>query len=101
MDSRAGEDLSWWWRGWFFARGARLDLTVTRAVPVAGEPRRLHLELANRGRLIMPAVLELHMAAGGVPDPLADHAGRIVELGLSMLERTAFHARRTGSDAEH
>jgi hypothetical protein len=64
MDSRAGEDLSWWWRGWYM-RSARLDLAVTRALPVAGEPRRLHLELANRGRLVMPVQLELHMAVGG------------------------------------
>ena len=47
-------------------RSAKLDLAVVRAVPVAGEPRRLHLELVNRGRLIMPAVLELRMAGGGV-----------------------------------
>jgi hypothetical protein len=33
-------------------------------VPAAGDPRRLHLELANRGRLVMPARLELRMAAG-------------------------------------
>jgi Peptidase family M1 domain len=63
MDSRAGEDLSWWWRGWYL-RSARLDLAVTRAVPVAGEPPRLHLELVNRGRLVMPALLELRMSAG-------------------------------------
>jgi hypothetical protein len=63
MDSRAGEDLSWWWRGWYL-RSARLDLAVTRAVPVADEPHRLHLELVNRGRLVMPALLELRMSAG-------------------------------------
>ena len=63
MNSRAGEDLSWWWRGWYL-RSARLDLAVTRAVPVAGEPHRLHLELVNRGRLVMPALLELRMSAG-------------------------------------
>ncbi|HEX5824205.1 MAG TPA: adenylate/guanylate cyclase domain-containing protein [Candidatus Limnocylindrales bacterium] len=39
---------------------------------------------------------DAYMAAGGVPEPIEDHAGRIVELGLAMLERTAFHARRTG-----
>jgi hypothetical protein len=66
MDSRAGEDLSWWWRGWFMLRSARLDLAILRAVPVAGEPRRVHLELVNRGRLVMPAVLALRMVGGGV-----------------------------------
>lgn len=64
MNSRAGEDLSWWWRGWYMLRNVRLDLAVTRAVPVAGEPRRLHLELANHGRLVMPAVLELRTDPG-------------------------------------
>src|SRR4051794_33552464 len=39
---------------------------------------------------------DAYMAAGGVPEPIPDHAGRIVDLGLAMLERTAFHARRTG-----
>jgi hypothetical protein len=65
MDNRAGEDLSWWWRAWYVLRSAKLDMAVTRAVPAAGEPRRLHLEMVNRGRLIMPAVLELHMVGGG------------------------------------
>ena len=63
MNSRAGEDLSWWWRGWYM-RSARLDLAITKATPVEGEPSRLHLELVNRGRLVMPAMLELRMVAG-------------------------------------
>jgi hypothetical protein len=63
MDSRAGEELSWWWRGWF-VRNARLDIAVTGAVPVVGEPRHLHLELANHGRLVMPVEMELRMAGG-------------------------------------
>ena len=65
MDSNAGEDLSWFWRGWFM-RNARLDLAVNRALPVAGEPRRLHLELVNRGRLVLPAVLALRLTDGTV-----------------------------------
>jgi hypothetical protein len=64
MDSRAGEDLSWWWRGWYL-RAARLDLAVTGAVTPAGPPRRVRVELANRGRLVMPAILELRLKDGG------------------------------------
>ena len=64
MDNRAGENLSWWWREWYMLRSAKLDLVLTRALLVAGEPRRLHLELLNRGRLIMPALLELRMVTG-------------------------------------
>ncbi len=47
-------------------RNASLDLAVTRALPVAGEPRRLHLELVNRGRLVLPAVLALRHTDGTV-----------------------------------
>jgi hypothetical protein len=65
INSRAGEDLSWWWRGWYVLRSASLGLVVNGAVPVAGEPRRLHLELANHGRMVMPAVLELRMDSSG------------------------------------
>jgi class 3 adenylate cyclase len=39
---------------------------------------------------------DAYMAAGGVPEPIADHAERIVDLGLGMLDRTAFHAKRSG-----
>jgi class 3 adenylate cyclase len=39
---------------------------------------------------------DAYMAAGGVPDAIFDHADRVVELGLAMLDRTALHARRTG-----
>ena len=95
MDSRAGEDLSWWWRGWYM-RNARLDLAITRAVPVAGEPRRLHLELANRGRLIMPASLELHMAGRR---RAADHdPGRGVAPVQLAVDRPAGEWRRERGD---
>jgi hypothetical protein len=66
MNSRAGEDLSWSWRGWFMQRSGRLDIAVVRAVPVAGEPRRVHLEVINRGRLVMPVVVALRLVDGGV-----------------------------------
>ena len=39
---------------------------------------------------------DAYMAAGGVSAPIRDHADRIVELGLSMIDCTATHARRTG-----
>ena len=39
---------------------------------------------------------DAYMAAGGVPEPIPDHADRIVRLGLSMIECAESHARRTG-----
>jgi class 3 adenylate cyclase len=56
--------------------------------------------VAELGLEKIKTIGDAYMAAGGVPDPLADHAVRIVDLGLAMLDRTAFHARRTGFPLE-
>src|SRR4051812_26797239 len=54
-------------------------------------------ELVDRlGLEKIKTIGDAYMAAGGVPEPIPDHADRIVDLGLAMIEATAAHARRTG-----
>lgn len=48
---------------------------------------------AERGPEKIKTVGGSYMAAGGLPDPLPDHAGRVVDLGLAMV---AAAARPTG-----
>jgi hypothetical protein len=65
MDSEAGEDLSWWWRGWY-ANNWELDLAVTGIEPfpaTAGRPGSL-VRVEARDRLIMPATLRVTFADG-------------------------------------
>jgi hypothetical protein len=64
MSSEAGEDLSWWWRGWF-ATTSSLDLAVTGAAYVHGDVHQgLRVTLANHDRLVLPAVLDVAMQSG-------------------------------------
>jgi aminopeptidase N len=51
MESETGEDLSWFWRGWF-ANNWQLDMAVTR---VDGS----NVTVENRDQLVMPATLRV------------------------------------------
>ena len=65
MASEAGEDLSWWWRGWYF-ENVPLDLSIAKAAYVGGDYHKgLHLEIAALAPLVMPATIELRFADGG------------------------------------
>jgi hypothetical protein len=55
MESEGGEDLAWFWRGWYFNNWT-LDLAVQDVRFTDGEAQ---VTLANRGRLVMPSVLDV------------------------------------------
>jgi aminopeptidase N len=55
MDNEAGEDLSWFWREWFFHNWA-LDLAVKDVRP---EGKEIAVTIANLDQMAMPATLEL------------------------------------------
>jgi class 3 adenylate cyclase len=50
--------------------------------------------VAERGLEKIKTIGDSYMAAGGLPEPLDDHAHRIVDLALAMLGS----ARRFGTD---
>ena len=59
MDNEAGEDLSWYWREWFFHNWG-LDLAVQNVAYVAGDPAKgVEVTIANLDRMVMPATVEL------------------------------------------
>ncbi len=61
MESEAGEDLSYWWRGWY-AHNWQLDLAVT-GIEAAKDGTPL-IRVASRDRLVMPATLRVRYADG-------------------------------------
>ncbi|MGH8227607.1 MAG: M1 family metallopeptidase [Steroidobacteraceae bacterium] len=64
MDSAGGEDLSWFWRGWFF-HNWKLDLAVEKVAYTDGDPAKgATVTLANLDRLVMPATVEVDYADG-------------------------------------
>ena len=68
MEDGAGEDLSWWWRGWY-ANNWTLDLAVTRIGPAGFDPAKGSLvTVENRDRLVMPATLRVTFRNGSHRD---------------------------------
>ena len=59
MESDTGEDLSWWWRGWYFHNWT-LDLAATKVAYVHGDPAKGALVTVEaRDPLIMPVTLRV------------------------------------------
>jgi len=64
MDNGAGEDLSWFWRGWF-EHNWQLDQAVKDVSYVSGDPKRgARITIANLRRLPMPVLAEITEANG-------------------------------------
>lgn len=64
MESEAGEDLSWWWRGWY-ANNWTLDLAVEKIAPVGGDPAKgTAITIASHDRLVMPVTLRVDFRDG-------------------------------------
>ncbi len=57
MENAAGEDLAWFWRGWFLENWA-LDQAVKDVKYVSGDPSKGALiTIENRDQLVLPAVV--------------------------------------------
>lgn len=68
MDSESGEDLSWFWRGWFFHNWA-LDLTLDSVTYVDGDPAKgARIAVSNRGQLVLPATMRIAFKDGTTRD---------------------------------
>jgi Peptidase family M1 domain len=65
MESDSGEDLSWWWRGWYL-NNWQLDLAVTKIAPAGGDPAKGSLvTVESHDKLVMPVTLRVVFADGG------------------------------------
>ncbi len=69
MESSGGEDLSYFWRGWYF-NNWQLAMAVTAAAPVdKGDPGKgVKVTVANLGQLVLPATLRVNLANGAHVD---------------------------------
>lgn len=64
MDSAAGEDLSWWWRGWYL-HNWQLDMGITGASYVdKGAAKGVVVNLVSKQKLVMPATLRIAFTDG-------------------------------------
>ena len=65
MDSEAGEDLSWWWRGWY-VNNWQMDLAVAGIEHDKGGQPLVRVEA--RDKLVMPVTLRVTYADGHTAD---------------------------------
>jgi hypothetical protein len=65
MDSESGEDLSYWWRGWY-ANNWQLDLAVTgiKPFPAGAAVKGSLVTVAALNKLVMPVTLRVRFADG-------------------------------------
>lgn len=64
MESAGGEDLSWFWRGWYF-NNWNADLAVQKVTyDSAGPAHGATVTVANLDRLVMPATLQVEFTDG-------------------------------------
>jgi len=68
MSSEAGEDLSWWWRGWYL-NNWQLDMGMSGASYVDNDPAKgATVSLVSKQKLVMPATLRIDYADGSHED---------------------------------
>ncbi|MGN6154898.1 MAG: M1 family metallopeptidase [Sphingomicrobium sp.] len=65
MDSEAGEDLSWFWRGWFY-NNWQLDLAVTGIAPFPKDAafKGSTVTVTSLQKMVMPVTLRVTFADG-------------------------------------
>jgi peptidase M1-like protein len=68
MESETGEDLGWFWRGWY-QHNWKLDMAVQKVTPVDGDWRKGALvTMTNLDKLVMPVTLEVAYTDGSKQD---------------------------------
>ncbi|MDQ6647660.1 MAG: M1 family metallopeptidase, partial [Pseudomonadota bacterium] len=68
MDSAAGGDLGWFWRGWF-EHNWQFDMAVQKAAPTDGDwSKGADVTVANLDQLPLPAILQLTYVDGSTKD---------------------------------
>ncbi|HEX7814257.1 M1 family metallopeptidase [Dyella sp.] len=68
MESDTGEDLGWFWRGWY-QHNWQLDMAVQKVAPTKGDwSHGADVTVANLDQLVMPNTLELRYDDGSKTD---------------------------------
>ncbi|KRA59210.1 peptidase M1 [Caulobacter sp. Root655] len=67
MESAGGEDLSWFWRGWYLNNWT-LDMDVAGIAQDADLAKGAKVTVENRGQLVLPATLRVMFQDGGHRD---------------------------------
>jgi hypothetical protein len=59
IENGAGEDLSWFWKGWFY-NNWQLDQAINKVSYVANNPAKgIEIQIENLNKLVMPVTVEV------------------------------------------
>jgi len=66
IENVAGEDLSWFWRGWF-VNNWRLDQGINSVEYIGGNPKSgVYITIENFEKMVMPVILDIKTKSGSV-----------------------------------
>ncbi|MDX2305785.1 MAG: M1 family metallopeptidase [Microscillaceae bacterium] len=66
MENAAGEELDWFWRGWFYSN-ATVDQAVKEVSYVENDPKKGSIiTIENKGKMLMPVIAEITEEGGGI-----------------------------------
>lgn len=66
MNNAGGEDLNWFWKGWFFTNNT-IDQAISGVTYIENNPSKGALiTIANKGKMIMPVRLEITEESGKI-----------------------------------
>jgi aminopeptidase N len=64
MENGSGEDLAWFWKGWFY-NNLKLDLELVAANYVDNDPKKgLQVTVGNMEQMAMPCIVEVKLKNG-------------------------------------
>lgn len=64
MENVSGEDLNWFWRGWFF-NNWKLDQAISGVSYVKNDPSNgVLITIANLQKMVMPVVVDIRLKSG-------------------------------------
>jgi hypothetical protein len=59
MENAGGEDLSWFWKGWFY-NNWQLDQAINKVSYVGGSPAKgVNIEIENLDKMVMPVTVQI------------------------------------------
>lgn len=66
IENSAGEDLGWFWRGWFMSN-SKLDQAVTQVNYIDDDPSKgITIRIENLQQMVMPAVIQILQTDGQI-----------------------------------
>ncbi|MGN6179525.1 MAG: M1 family metallopeptidase [Mucilaginibacter sp.] len=101
MENGSGEDLAWFWRGWFY-NNYKLDLALIDAKYVDNDPKKgVQLTVANKEAMAMPFTVEVKLKNGTAQRMKLPVETWLQDKAITFIIPTTTEAESVTIDPEH